>query len=374
MKILYLAVYRDGSGWAEHAQRNILALDRVGVEVIPRCIKLNNVKGEVHPRILELEGKSDKGCSIVIQHLLPHLLEYSGGFEKNIAIYCTETTHFHGVGWSDFLNMMDEAWVPCSDILKAAEKSGVNTPHHIIPIPHDTPIYKKDYEEFNIPILKDHFIFYFIGDFTTKRKNLQALLRAFHTEFDPGEPTSLIIKSNIYNKSTEEIDQKLREYCDEVKRGLKLYPKLSDYKSEIFINQRLSNEDVYKLHKTCDCFVMPSYGESWCIPAFDSVGFGNQVIYNNVGGMRELSEENIGEPISNVLEPIFDMQEGTFPELFLSDEEWRNIDINELRGAMRQVYKLGKEEKEKNKEDGLNFIERYSFEKIGKQMKKLLEK
>ena len=47
---------------------------------------------------------------------------------------------------------------------------------------------------------------------------------------------------------------------------IKSYPDRVDY--------YISEEDIYSIHSSCDCFVMPSYGEAWCIPAFDAMGFG----------------------------------------------------------------------------------------------------
>ena len=84
MKVLFIGVYKDGTGWGNAAQHYILALDAAGVDVVPRAIKLNNRNAEVPQRILQLEKKSSKGCTHVIQNVLPHHMEYSGDFEKNI--------------------------------------------------------------------------------------------------------------------------------------------------------------------------------------------------------------------------------------------------------------------------------------------------
>ena len=38
MKVLYIGHYKDGTGWGGAAIDNILALDAVGVKVVPRAI------------------------------------------------------------------------------------------------------------------------------------------------------------------------------------------------------------------------------------------------------------------------------------------------------------------------------------------------
>ena len=61
MKVLYIGCYRDGTGWGNAAIDYILSLDAVGVDVVPRAIKLNNKQVELPSRIVELENKSSSG-------------------------------------------------------------------------------------------------------------------------------------------------------------------------------------------------------------------------------------------------------------------------------------------------------------------------
>ena len=112
MKVLYIGVYKDGTGWAHAAQDYILALDAAGIDVVPRAIKQSSLMAEVPDRILELEKKSAHGCNVVIQNVLPHMMEYSGGFEKNIGLYFTETDGYRESSWPGKLSLMDELWVP----------------------------------------------------------------------------------------------------------------------------------------------------------------------------------------------------------------------------------------------------------------------
>ena len=58
MKVLYISNYKDGTGWGNAAADYILAMDSVGIDVVCKSITFNGEKGEVDPRILELERKS----------------------------------------------------------------------------------------------------------------------------------------------------------------------------------------------------------------------------------------------------------------------------------------------------------------------------
>ena len=97
------------------------------------------------------------------------------------------------------------------------------------------------------------------------------MIKAFHLEFHAVEPVSMVIKTNKYGLSPDECAGEVKSLCDQVKSDLKLYPSLDDYKEDLIITDFLSQEDLYRLHSGCDCFVMPSYGEAWCIPAFDAM-------------------------------------------------------------------------------------------------------
>ena len=70
MKVLYIANYKDGTGWGNSALHNILALDSAGVEVIPRAISFNDKNTPIPARIKFLEEKSSSGADVCVQHRL----------------------------------------------------------------------------------------------------------------------------------------------------------------------------------------------------------------------------------------------------------------------------------------------------------------
>ena len=368
MKVLFIGVYKDGTGWGNAAQSYILALDAAGVDVVPRAVKLNNVDAEVPERILELENKDIKGCDIVIQNVLPHHMEYSGNFEKNIGIYFTETTHFRNSGWPQKLELMDELWVPNFQMVFAARDSGVRTRMRSeMHIPTHIEKYKREYEPIDLGFDGDRFVFYFVGEII-RRKNLVALLKAFHVEFSIHEPVELVIKGNLSGSDEEETRKHIEEMCNQVKVNLKLYPNASDYKQEKIITDMVSNDDLMRIHSTCDCFVCPSFGEAWCIPAFDAMCMGNTPIVNHCTGLSDFVNNNNGWLVNNTKEPVFGMTEG-FSDLYVGNEDWWGIDIGHLKECMREAYESDRSEK---REVCFERREDFSYEKIGQKMKERL--
>ena len=228
----------------------------------------------------------------------------------------------------------------------------------------------------NIPDSDGNFIFYFVGEFI-RRKNLAAFIKAFHSEFETSEPVSIVIKTNKYGLSPDDCAREVKEMSDNIKKGMKLYPKLEHYKEDLIITDRLSDENMLRLHAACNCLVMPSYGEAWCIPAFDAMGFGNTPICTDVGGMSDYLNKGEGVLVPSRKEPVFGMLE-TFNDLFTARENWNSIDPLELRQAMRNVYHLhasdAKSAYKTMQNAGRKRAEEYSYEAIGNLIKIELEK
>tara|TARA_Y100000310_G_C20647738_1_gene797582 strand:+ start:309 stop:1427 length:1119 start_codon:yes stop_codon:yes gene_type:complete len=368
MKVLYTGCYRDGTGWGKAAENYILAMDSVGIDVIPRPVKLNQTEISIPKRIAELEQKDSAGASICIQHVLPHMMEYSTKFDKNIALYATETSNFVDSGWSRKINMMDEAWVINNQMVQASKNSDVEIPIKVVPHASDFSKFERGYKKIDFSVPEGNFVFYTIADFN-KRKNIEAFIKAFHAEFDPSEPVSILIKSHKYGMNPDETAIKIRDICNKVKVGLKKFRNIDDYKEDLIITSFVSDEDVCRIHNSCDCFVMPSYGEAWCIPAFDAMGFGKTPICTNIGGMSDFIG-NAGFLVEGIMEPVYEMLD-TFTDLFTGNENWCSVSVEGLRECMRHVYE-NQNSLKNMKKNGLKQAYEYSHKNIGNLIKDLL--
>ena len=374
MKVLFIGCYREGTGWGNAAIDYILAMDSAGIDVVCRPVKLNDKNPDVPKRIVELENKSSSGSDVCIQNVLPHHMDFNGGFKKNIALYFTETSSFEYSIWPNRINQLDEAWVCCEHNKTVSKNSGINIPIKVVPIPTDISKFESTYDKSKLPDIENNFCFYFIGDIT-RRKNLVALIKAFHLEFSPNEPVSLVIKANKFGESEDSLLSHISEISGQVKENLKLYSNTDTYKKEIVITRTLTDLEVMSLHYTMDCFVMPSFGEAWCIPAFDAMGFGNTPICTNTGGMSDFLNKGGGFLIDGTSEPAFGMKD-TFQDIYTGYEDWVNINIRKLQASMRSVYELEtttNTEYKNIQSDGRKRVYDYSYSAIGELIKKELE-
>ncbi len=369
-KVLFCGVYLDGTGWSHSAEDYILALDNAGVDVVPRPIKLNALRFPLHKRIQELQEKSSSGCDVIIQHILPHMMEYNSAFKHNIALFELETHSIKHTMWPEYINNMDYAWVTNMHGMITCENSGVKIPTHFIPHAINTEKYNRDYLAINIPGVDGNFTFYTIADMNN-RKNLTALIRAYHTEFDPSEPVSLVLKCSRYGMDNREVLTHLKAYCNEIKKGLGLYPSLDCYKPEVFIPNVVEDEQVYQLHNSCDCFVLPSCGEAFCIPAFDAMGFGKTPIVTKGSGFLDYMDDNCGWLVKKYAQQAF---KGTdaFASIYTGKETWDVVDNMDLARCMREAYENPKLRQQKAKA-GREKVKSFSYERTGSLLRKMLE-
>ena len=369
MKILYINNFLESTGYAEAGRGMILALDAAGIDVVPQSLSFGATQIEVPKRILELWNKSSKGCDTVIYHTLPEFIEYDGHF-KNICLFASETDRICSQ-WVDKLNLMDEVWVINNQSRIACLLSGVKPQINVIRHAFDTDKYSKNFQK--LDQLKqytngDDFIFYTIGELT-KRKNFAALIKAFHLEFDPDESVQLVIKVNKPGKSKEEVFAYANDFCGKVKEGLKIRRK---YKEEIVISDHLSERQISQLHVSCDCFISPSYGESFCIPAWESMAFGKTPIVTDCTGFREWCDNLVGWLVPANVESCFG-ETKSLNYLYSANEKWWNIKVDDLRKAMREAFEkrgslLRKEKSERGKKRA-NF---YSYQNVGSILKDVL--
>lgn len=359
MKLLYIGVYRDGTGWGNQAIEYMRAMNSVGIDVVARPIKLNDAQIALPEDILTLEDKNLSGVDVCVQHLLPEHMEYTSSC-KNIGLINIESDNIIECGWAEHLKCLcDNIWIPSTQIKETVlRKANLEYKTTVIPTPVNIEKVSKQYQPLDIPELEDSFVFYYIGEFT-RRKNLSALLKAFHTEFSPEEPVNLLIKTNA----------DITKFCDEIKSGLRLYKNLHYYKKEILITQYVSEADMMRIHATGDCFVMPSLGEGWNIPAAEACAMGKTPVMVNWGGNTEFLNESTGYPVNYTLSPAFGMID-TLPNLHGGFENLAQIDILDLRKQMRLAYE--NEDRKIKAEYGKDYMKNFSYQSVGDLVKACL--
>jgi glycosyltransferase involved in cell wall biosynthesis len=368
MKLLYISHCLQSSGWGRAARDLCLALDSVGVDVVCRPVKLNGDSYIPTGRFKQLLEKDASGANICISHVLPHFLNYDGHFKRNIAYFVAETLDWNHSGWHHYINNgADELWVPNTEMAENC-RDFITLPVKVVPHAMDCSVYSQNHEIYAIPELAGAYNFYFVGEFN-RRKRLGALIQAFNLEFKKTEPVNLVLKVYKHGTNPKDLADEVHNLAREIKRGLKLYSKVEDYPQELVVSDYLDEKSLFKLHNTCDCFVNTSFGEAWMYPACDAMGMGNKVISGNYGGPRDFLSEYTGAIlVDGEYVSVIGMND-TFQNYNTGRERWYNTSVEQIRRAMRHCYKSGK----RKTKTGIDCINKFSYENVGKVMKSLLE-
>lgn len=359
MKVLFIGPYRQQDGWGQSARSLISSLLTTDVDLSLRPLYLARTP-MIESSIYDiLERKTDK-YDVIIQNCLPEQFSYYHG-SKNIGFFCSETHNLQFTPWITSCNLMDEIWTHSTIEKEELIKSGAEIPVYSIGGSIDIAKFQNPPER----KFTENFIFYFIGG--GERKNVNALITAFHREFDRCEPVELVLKITGQ-------DQQTINDITEFKRKLAIYPHVEQYKTEQIIPNYLSESQIDELHVNCDCFVCPSHGEAWCYPALDALGFGNTPIISSFTGMTDFITHQNGYHIATIQVPVI-CQNRPLQYIYTAREYWMEPSILHLQDLMRKAYnnKINKTLEYKEKiEQGKKDIQYYSHKNTGKRLNDIL--
>lgn len=369
-KILYIGHYKENSGWSNAAINNILAADRVGLDVVTRNIKLTNSQSSLNKEFLKFEEKSLNNIEYCIQHVLPHHLVGTNKFKKNIAYFAGESNTLKYSHWLTYLKLVDEVWVPNNDLKESLLNDGIKNVRTLCHA-FDLEKYEQSTMKINFTNNEYKYKFYYIGELND-RKNIESIIRCFHSEFHISEPVCLVLKIKKFGINNKDLHNHITNMCSQIKKEMRIYNSIDQYHKELIISEDLNDEQIYSLHNSCDCFVSPSHGEGWSIPAFDAMCFGKTPICSNEGGPKSFidsSNKNTGTLINGIYN-ICNHSDPAFPELFTGNEEWFIPSEKEIKKAMRFYYE---NRNNIDRSAGLKLAEKCSFKNIGNQIKEYLD-
>jgi glycosyltransferase involved in cell wall biosynthesis len=244
-----------------------------------------------------------------------------------------------------------ETWVPNSFNMKSFANSGVKNLHKIR--------YGVNLSRFNLKVKeldfpKDDYKFFSTFDFAF-RKNPHGLISAYYKAFRQEDPVVLYIKAwNIPSSQ-------FRGYLNKFKcNGNR--PKV------VFIPSIVTDSKMARLYKTADCFIMPSYGEGWSMPAIQAMACGTPVIATNWGGQLEYMNTK-----NSYLIAVRELIACSNTVHYKNFMRWAKPNTNHLTFLMRYVFEHQKEARKKGLK-GHRDVQKFSWKSAAESMKKRAEK
>jgi hypothetical protein len=363
-KIRYTASIQDYSGYGEAGRNAIRAFVKAGVEVTVQ--KTINVRektdfGNAFKEITELEGRNID-YKIKVIHITPDgFLKHLEPMKYHVAHFFWETSRLPR-SWVWNLNLMDEVWTGDKYHAEVFQSSGVKVPIFIYPQAMDVSLgTPKPFVIENKP----RFLFYSIFQWI-ERKNPELLIRAFYEEFDGHKDVGLLLKTYGLDFSPNEMDKVVKN----IKR-LKLQYARKNPPPILLYDRLMTRDDIYRLHATGDCFVLPHRGEGWGITQAEAALMNKPVISTTLGGVHDwISRKNYQQLDRYKYTPVTGMD---FVPWYTSDQQWADPDLDQLKEKMRWVYEnYGKAVKQADKLKQ-EAKEQFSYERVGKMMRERVE-
>ena len=363
MKVVWFSHHREAGGWAQASCRSILALDSVGVEVVPVNVSLTGANNDVPERIAELEKNSADDADYCVQNILPHHMVSTDQYKKNIGYFVTEYNTIKQTPWCGQLRWMDELWVPNSDN-KFRIAADLNSHRvKVVPYAFDMSDYEGIYDDLE---LGNAYKFYYIGELND-RKNLKTMLKCYQAAFEGSNKVLMILKVNTPNGKREETKKAVEAISMEVRKELRMFTYPDEYCQELIIPGQMPRKDLLSLHDTADCYVSTSHGEGWGMPIYEAFCMGNPVIAGNEGGPKDFLAAHNHMLVNGTLGPCT-QSDSAFPFLGTGREMWFNISESAVIGKMIQCFK----ERPQYRKEGLEVARQYSYESVGNMMKEQL--
>jgi glycosyltransferase involved in cell wall biosynthesis len=268
---------------------------------------------------------------VFIQHLPAHAFIKVPAVFRNIGRTMFETDRIPA-DWVQKCNEMDEIWVPSRFNKQTFIQSGVNEDKIVI-IPEciDTDIFNPDgIIPFELPN-KAGYNFLSIFEWTN-RKGWDVLLKAYFESFSSSDDVCLFLRTYLLGSYDRDTKVMIEEKIDALilRNG---YKKSRLPRYELITNQ-LPFNDMLRLYKSADAFVLPSRGEGWGRPHMEAMAFGLPVIGTNWSGNTEFMNTDNSYLID--VEAMVPIKENEIPIYF--GHKWAEPSCSHLKQLLRHVY------------------------------------
>lgn len=365
MNIKFVGSALDYSGYGEANRNDIMALNTTDVGITVSCPRYTleladfGRAGEIVSSLIN----KPLDYQIVMLHTTPNVYPlYMEKDKYHIGRVFWETDKLP-LEFAKNVDLLDEIWTGSESNAQAIRNAGVTKPIYIIPQAIDTA--NVSVEPYKIDHT-DTFKFYSMFEWT-ERKNPNVLLEAFWKEFQKGEKVSLTIKTYLDNFTPEkkrEIDQLVK--MSKKKCQLETYPPVYMFRN------LMDKHQIYRFHKTFDCFVSGHRGEGWGLPQMEAMLMAKPIISTGYGGIHEYIEDSINGFLLPYKMVKLD-ENSRNKQWYTQDQSWADVNVSDMRAKMRYAY----ENRGIAKDIGLNaqklIKEKFSYKTVGNLFKKRLE-
>eukprot|EP00455_Lapot_gusevi_P039883 TRINITY_DN4488_c0_g4_i3.p1 TRINITY_DN4488_c0_g4~~TRINITY_DN4488_c0_g4_i3.p1 ORF type:complete len:1638 (+),score=410.79 TRINITY_DN4488_c0_g4_i3:94-5007(+) len=248
-----------------------------------------------------------------------------------IGRYMFETNGLH-YQWVDNCNEIDEIWVPSQFHVDMFAANRVRRDKlFVIPEAIDPDLLDPEIiEPLYLPGRKKY-MFLSVFKFE-ERKGWKELIAAYFQEFSAADDVTLCIHTYVYQGEGDLYDPRrlmkiVMEYAEEMKIVKPDLPHL------MFTGRYLDPDEMLRLYRSTDAFVLPSHGEGWGLPYQEAMTLGKPTLGTAWSGMTEFMT-----PSNSFLIEIEGMMPSDVSDRWLGGFQYAQPSVSDLRRKMRFVF------------------------------------
>ncbi|MEW6545538.1 MAG: glycosyltransferase [Bacillota bacterium] len=332
MQVTIVGPLDDATGYAEIAREIALAFHRLGAQVRTHPVAWGVPRPDLLPEVGYLLNSFRAGrhaTGPVLSIGIPPLFTREPG-RPSVGLTMLECDRVPP-RWVDACLDMDETWVPSSFNARTFVESGMPPEKvKVFPLGVDTSRFHPGVPSLPLPGRRA-FVFLSVFEWTP-RKGWDLLLRAFTRAFSARDNVCLAIKTHSNGPDYDASGRTIRDCIQTMLQGSK-----GERPPVLVLPGVIPQNQVPSLYAAADCFVLPSRGEGWNLPALEALACGVPVITTRWSGHLDYLDDD-----NAYLVEIEDLEPAAWPghpaDEVYRGARWARPSIEHLAHLMRWVY------------------------------------
>ncbi|HVA91132.1 MAG TPA: glycosyltransferase, partial [Chloroflexota bacterium] len=371
--VVWSGPLRDPSGYGEESRHLLFALEEAGLPVVAQSLPWGGDESLLPaPERQKLDALVNREAStgfIQIVHNFAPFFETHPDAGVRIGRTLFETDRLPPE-WVRACNRMDAVWVASEFNRQTFSESGVD-PAKLVVIPEclDPAAYLEPRApEGVVRGIAERKAFRFLSVFDwTLHKGWDALLRAFLEAFPERDDVALVLK--VWSTMGYTPESLREQACGYVREEMGL-----DLEADgriVFLQERLSPDQLIALYHAVDAYVMPSRGEGWGRPFIEAMACGLPTIGVGWSGNRAFMTPENSFLVDFSLLPV--PEQGYREVAAYRGHRWAEPDREHLKEVMCSVVERPEAARERGRRAQRDIAERFSRQAVGPLMRQALE-
>jgi len=273
-------------------------------------------------------------------------------------------THSFPAYWFNYIDLVDEVWVPTRFNLKTFSSAGIPREKlRVVSYCLDTNFFNNTkVEPYRIYGVREFVFLYILSNLN--RKDVGMLLRAYYQGFKDNKDTTLILK--LVHKSSDELEQIKASVQPEFDFDDPRLPHV------VIIQDKFDDKTMKRLYQLCDVYVSTERAKGWDFPAMEAMAMGKPVVSIDWSGSTEFLNHTNSFLIPHQGNMIDIDEDLVSNQPLYFNQLWPDVRDEDVGKVLVRSYMEKDLRKEYGSRGQKEIKGRYSPEVIGNHIKKIL--